>query len=203
MRRRLLLAATAAALAPFPGHTRPRAEVGAPAPDFAVADTGGRIVRLADLAGRTVVLEWTNPECPFAGKHYASGNMQALQAATLAAGGAWFTVISYPPGAVGYVEPLEAEMVAEARRSRATATLLDPRTELAGLYGALATPHIFLIDRTGRLVYQGGVDSIASTKIEDIERATPYLRNALAALAEGRPIDPPVTRPYGCPVKVV
>jgi hypothetical protein len=203
MRRRLLLAATAAALAPSPGQTRTRAAIGAPAPDFAMADTAGHFVRLADLAGRLLVLEWTNPECPFAGKHYASGNMQALQAATLAAGGAWFTVISYPPGAVGYVEPLEAEAMAESRRSRATAILLDPSTALAERYGALATPHIFLIDREGRLVYHGAVDSIASTRIEDIERATPYLRNALAAVAEGRPIDPPVTRPYGCPVKVV
>lgn len=203
MRRRLLLAASAAALTPRSLHARARAEVGLRAPDFTAADTTGRLVRLADLAGRLVVLEWTNPECPFAGKHYASGNMQALQATTVAAGGAWFSVISYPPGAMGYVEPLEAEAVAEGRRSRATATLLDPSTKLAGLYGALATPHIFLIDRAGRLVYHGGVDSIASTKVEDIERATPYLRNALAALAEGRPIDPPVTRPYGCPVKVV
>lgn len=203
MKRRLLLAASAAALAPLPALSRARPEIGATAPGFTATDTAGRTVRLADLAGRIVVLEWTNPECPFAGKHYSSGNMQSLQAATLAAGGVWYSIISYPPGAMGYVEPLEAEMVADARGSRASATLLDPTTALAGLYGALATPHVFLIDAKGRLAYHGGIDSIASTRVEDIERATPYLRNALAAVAEGRAVDPPVTRPYGCPVKAV
>ncbi len=119
MKRRLVLAATAAALAPPAALSRTRAEIGVAAPGFTATDTNGRAVRLADLAGRIVVLEWTNPECPFAGKHYGSGNMQSLQAVTLAAGGAWYSIISYPPGAMGYVEPLEAEMVADTRRSRA------------------------------------------------------------------------------------
>ena len=82
-------------------------------------------------------------------------------------------------------------------------SLLDSRTEVASLYGALATPHIFIVDRNGRLAYQGGIDSIASTKVDDIPRAVPYVRNALDALAAGRAVEPTVTRPYGCPIKVV
>jgi len=158
-------------------------------------DTAGKAIRLQDIVGRVVVLEWSNLECPFAGKHYASGNMQGLQEITRAGGGLWYTVLSVPPGALGHVDALEAEVLIERRQSRANATLLDLRTEMAGLYGALTTPHVFIIDREGRLAYQGGVDSIASTKVGDISRAVPYVRRALDALATGGPIDPAVTRP--------
>jgi hypothetical protein len=203
MRRRSLIAAAPALLLATPAFARTRPDIGASAPSFSATDTAGRTIRLQDNAGRLVVLEWSNPECPFAGKHYDSGNMQRLQEAARSAGGAWYTILSLPPGSFGHVDALEAEAMIERRRSRATATLLDPKTELASLYGALATPHIFIIDRGGRLAYQGGIDSIASTKVDDIARAVPHVRNALDAVAAGRAADPSVTRPYGCPIKVV
>lgn len=194
------VAVTSVASVALQARTRP--DIGALAPSFTAPDTFGRPIRLQDNAGRLIVLEWSNPDCPFAGKHYESGNMQQLQDAVRSRG-AWFTVLSLPPGSYGHVDALEAEAMVERRRSRATATLLDSSTEIAGLYGALATPHIFIVDPAGRLAYQGGIDSIASTKVEDIPRAVPYVRNALDALAEGRAVDPAVTRPYGCPVKIV
>jgi peroxiredoxin len=201
-RRSLVLAASALFFAKT-SNARTRPDIGARAPSFVATDSTGDIVRLQDSAGRVVVLEWTNPECPFAGKHYVSGNMQRLQETTRSGGGLWYTVLSLPPGSFGHVDALEAEALIERRQSRANATLLDPRTEVASLYGALTTPHVFIIDREGQLAYQGGVDSIASTKVEDISRAVPYVRRALDALATGGPIDPSVTRPYGCPVPII
>src|SRR5262245_9583793 len=147
MRRRSLIAAAPALILATSSSARTRPDIGASAPSFTATDTAGRTVRLQDNAGKLVVLEWSNPECPFAGKHYDSGNMQQLQEITRSSGGAWFTVLSLPPGSFGHVDALEAEALVERRRSRATATLLDSRTEVAGLYGALATPHIFIVDR--------------------------------------------------------
>ena len=203
MRRRSFIAAAPAFVLVPSADARTRPDIGALAPSFTAPDTLGQPVRLQDNAGRLVVLEWSNPDCPFAGKHYDSGNMQHLQDSVRSRGGVWYTVLSLPPGSYGHVDALEAEAMAERRRSRATATLLDSSTEVARLYGALATPHIFIIDPAGRLAYQGGIDSIPSTKVADIPRAVPYVRNALDALAEGRAIEPSVTRPYGCPIKIV
>ena len=182
---------------------RGSAIIGEPAPDFDRSDINGQRVRLSALRGRIVVLEWSNPLCPFAGKHYTAGTMQALQAETRAHGGSWLTVFSDPPDVVGYVSDLEAEFVSEQRKSRASAILLDHDTRLARGFGARNTPHIFILDREGRLAYAGGMDSIASTKVEDIALAEPFARDALRAVIAGRAVDRPLTRPYGCPVKYV
>ena len=197
-RRALALAGLASALA-LPA--RAAATIGEPPQDFDRPDINGARVRLSALVGRVVVLEWSNPLCPFAGKHYAAGTMQALQQEAREAGGAWLTVFSDPPDAVGHVSELEAEFVAEQRKSRATAILLDHDTSLARSFGARNTPHIFIIDRSGRLAYAGGMDSIASTKIEDIAQAEPFARDALRAVVAGRAVERPLTRPYGCPIK--
>lgn len=199
-RRTLLLAGLAGVLAV---PARAAARIGEPAPDFDRPDINGQRVRLSALSGRIVVLEWSNPLCPFAGKHYAAGIMQALQDEARAGGGAWLTVFSDPPDVVGHVSDLEAEFVAEQRKSKATATLLDHDTKLARSFGARNTPHIFIIDREGRLAYAGGMDSIASTRIEDIAQAEPFARDALRAVIAGRAFERPLTRPYGCPVKYV
>lgn len=175
--------------------------IGELAPDFDRPDITGQRVRLSALAGRVVVLEWSNPLCPFAGKHYAASAMQTLQQETRDAGGAWLTVFSDPPDAVGHVSDLEAELVAEQRQSRATAILLDHDTTLARSFGARNTPHIFIVDRGGRLAYAGGMDSIASTRVEDIAQAEPFARDALRAVIAGRAVERPLTRAYGCPVK--
>jgi peroxiredoxin len=199
-RRALVLAGLAGAFAVPAGAA---AIIGEPAPDFDRPDINGQRVRLSALRGRVVALEWSNPLCPFAGKHYAAGSMQALQQEAREAGGAWLTVFSDPPDAVGHVSDLEAEFVAERRKSRATAILLDHDTSLARGFGARNTPHIFIVDRDGKLAYAGGMDSIASTKIEDIAQAEPFARDALRAVIAGRAVERPLTRPYGCPVKYV
>ena len=197
-RRALLLAGLAGTLA-APG--RAAVTIGEPPQDFDRPDITGARVRLSALIGRIVVLEWSNPLCPFAGKHYAAGAMQALQQETREAGGAWITVFSDPPDAVGHVSDLEAELVAEQRQSKATAILLDHDTTLARSFGARNTPHLFIVDRGGRLAYAGGMDSIASTRVEDIAQAEPFARDALRAVIAGQAVERPLTRPYGCPVK--
>ena len=179
------------------------AAIGETAPNFDLPDINGMRVRLAALRGRVVALEWSNPVCPFAGKHYVAGTMQALQRETRAVGGAWYTVFSDPPDVVGHVSDLEAEFVAEQRGSAASGNLLDHDTRLARLYGARNTPHIFIVDRAGKLAYAGGMDSIASTRVEDIAAAEPFARDALRAFIAGRAVERPLTRPYGCPVKYV
>lgn len=199
VRRTLLLAGLAGALA-APARA---SAIGDPAPDFDLPDINGVRVRLAALGGRIVALEWSNPLCPFAGKHYIAGTMQALQRETREAGGAWYTVFSDPPDTVGHISDLEAEFVAEQRKSAASGSLLDHDTKLARRYGARNTPHIFIVDRAGRLAYAGGMDSIASTRIEDIAAAKPFARDALRAVIAGRAVERPLTRPYGCPVKYV
>ncbi len=199
-RRTLLLAGLAGTIAP---RAHAAASIGEPAPDFDRIDINGARVRLSPLRGRIVVLEWSNPICPFAGKHYTAGGMQALQQEAREAGGDWFTVFSDPPDVVGHVTDIEAEFVAEQRKSKASAILLDHDTTLARSFGARNTPHIFIVGRDGRLAYAGGIDSIASTRIDDIAKAEPFARDALRAVIAGRAVERPLTRPYGCPVKYV
>lgn len=202
LRRRGILAAAIGSTALSAGlPVAQAADIGRPAPAFRQPDTAGKPVDTSGFPGRILVLEWTNPICPFAGKHYKSGNMQSLQQLVRDAGGAWYSVISHPLHTAGYVDELEAEQLAEDRQSRADGTLLDTSTSLARLYGARATPHLFIADRAGLLAYAGGMDSIASTKIDDIARAVPHARQALEAVIAGSPVPHPVTRPYGCPIK--
>lgn len=200
-RRALLLSGLAGMIA---GRAHASAAaIGEPAPDFDRTDINGARVRLSALRDRVVVLEWSNPICPFAGKHYAAGTMQALQDEARAHAATWLTVFSDPPDVVGHVTDLEAELVTEQRGSKASGVLLDHDTTLARSFGARNTPHIFIVDRDGRLAYAGGMDSIASTKVEDIARAEPFARDALRAVIAGRAVERPLTRPYGCPVKYV
>lgn len=188
----LLLPAAAALAAP---------EVGKPAPDFTATDTAGQTVRLADLRGRTVVLEWTNHDCPYVRKHYDAGNIQAQQREAAQHGVVWLSVISSAPGKQGHVTPAEADRLTATRNAAPAAVLLDPRGELGRAYGARTTPHLFVIDPSGVLRYMGGIDSIASTDRADIARARQYVPAALAELRAGRPVTDAVTRPYGCSVK--
>jgi len=178
-----------------------RPEVGLPAPDFTATDTAGDSHSLADFAGRTVVLEWTNHDCPFVIKHYGSGNMQALQTRYTDQGVVWLTVISSAPGKQGYVTAEQADELTETRGAAPTAVLLDPEGTFGRTFDARVTPHMYVIDPEGVLVYMGGIDSIRSADPADIPRATPYVVNALDALLAGEPIPDPVTQAYGCTVK--
>ena len=175
--------------------------VGAPAPAFSAVDSNGKTVSLAYYKGKHVVLEWTNDGCPFVKKHYGSGNMQSLQKEFTAQNVVWLSVISSAPGQQGYVDGAAANKLTAARGAAPTAVLLDPKGDLGRLYGAKTTPHLFVIDPTGKLEYAGGIDSIASPDPADIAGATPFLKVALTEALAGKPITSPVTKPYGCSVK--
>lgn len=177
------------------------AQTGVPAPDFTATDSKNKQHTLAGYRGKTVVLEWTNHECPYTVKHYATGNMQALQQSATDAGVIWLTVVSSRPGAQGYVEGLEADRLTEERKARPTAVLLDPKGGLGRLYGASTTPHMYVINPSGVLVYMGGIDDQPSANHATVKTARNYVREALDALAAGRPIAVASARPYGCTVK--
>lgn len=175
--------------------------VGEPAPGFEGVDTGGNVHRLADYRGKTVVLEWTNHDCPYVRKHYGAGNMQAQQREAAAQGVVWLSIISSAPGKQGHVSPEEAGELTRKRKAAPLAVILDSEGRIGRAYHARTTPHMFIIDATGVLVYMGGMDSISTASPDDIPQATQYVRVALQELAAGQPVSTPVTRPYGCSVK--
>ena len=175
-------------------------QVGVPAPDFTVVDSKGNSHSLKDFAGKNVVLEWTNHECPFVVKHY-SGNMQALQADITAQDVVWLSVISSAPGKQGHVSGAKADELTASRSAKPTAVVFDESGVVGKAYAAKTTPHMYVIDKAGVLQYMGGIDSIPSAKVDDIAKATPYFANAAKAVLAGKTPDPAVTKPYGCSVK--
>jgi len=176
-------------------------QIGRPAPEFTATDSRGKPLTLSQFRGKTVVLEWTNADCPYTHKHYASGNMQSIQGLAQKNGVVWLTVISSAPGKQGYVNGPAADALTQSRGAAPTAVLLDPSGTLGRLYGAKTTPHLFVIDKNGALQYMGGIDSIATADAGDIPQAEPYLKEAMLAVAQGTPVTHPVTKPYGCSVK--
>ena len=179
----------------------PAPKISEPAPAFNARDIAGKTVRLGDYAGKTVVLEWTNDACPFVGKHYNSGNMQALQQKYTATGVVWLTIASSAPGEEGYVTPAEAKADLARWRAAPTDFLLDPDGVVGRLYDARATPHMVVIDRAGRLVYMGAIDDKPSTGLADVKTAHNYVAAALDAVAAGQPVAVASTRAYGCSIK--
>ena len=177
------------------------AEVGQRAPEFSLPDATGTTRSLSDFTGKFVVLEWFNNECPFVRKHYDSGNMQRLQAAYTAKGVVWLTVASSALGKQGYMTPEQAQAVIQARNARQTALLLDPDGTVGQRYGAKTTPHLFIINPEGVLIYAGAIDSIASVDQADIDQAENYVRRALGEALTGQPVSVAETRSYGCSVK--
>ena len=177
------------------------ATVGQPAPDFSVTDTNGRTQALSALRGHFVVLEWFNPECPFVRKHYGSGNMQALQKEETAKSVVWLSVDSAAPGKQGHVTPEQANAFMHAQDGAPTAIVLDPAGTLGHRYGARTTPHLFVIDPKGALLYNGAIDDTPSTDPSDVATATNYVRQALTEATAGKPVSVPTSQPYGCSVK--
>jgi peroxiredoxin len=175
--------------------------IGQSAPDFTSTDSNGQTVHLSDFKGKEVVLEWTNDGCPFVGKWYRSGGMQALQDDAAAKGAVWLTIISSAPGEQGYIDGPKANEETQDRKATPAHVLLDPSGTVGRLYDAKTTPHIFVIKPDGTLAYMGGADSIASVRVEDIAKAEPYAREAIDAVAAGQPVTHAITRPYGCSVK--
>ena len=177
------------------------AKVGEAAPAFTIAATTGMDVSLADQRGKIVVLEWTNHDCPYVRKHYESGNMQSLQKEITAQGVVWLTLISSSPGTQGYVTAKQADELTMSRKASPTAVLLDPTGVVGKSYRATNTPHMYLIDKAGLLVYAGAIDDRPTTRRADIQGAHNYVRAALEDMTAGRAVQAPVTRAYGCTVK--
>jgi peroxiredoxin len=198
---RLPTLAAALALLALPAASRAQAAVGKAAPPFTLPDASGKARSLEEFEGRTVVLEWWNPECPFVGKHYGSGNMQRLQKEWTAKGVVWLTINSSGAGQQGHVDAAKASELMKARGGASTAVLLDPEGAVGRAYKAKTTPHLFVIDARGTLVYDGAIDDRPSTDQADVAGARSYVGEALAATLAGRPVPTPTTTPYGCGVK--
>lgn len=172
-----------------------------PAPDFTLKDSRGQDVSLSGFQGKYVILEWLNYDCPFVKKHYHSGNMQELQRIYTGKGAAWLSIISSAPGSEGYYEPADVNRLNEEKKASPTAILLDPAGTAGKLYGAQTTPHMFIIDPRGILIYQGAIDDIRSTNPDDIAGAQNYVSAALEEAMAGKPVRVPSTKSYGCSVK--
>jgi peroxiredoxin len=193
------LAAAAALVACGPSVASPI--VGQPAPAFTATDSNGRSHSLADFRGKTVVLEWFNPECPFVQKFYQPGAMQKLQADAAKSGVVWLTIHSGAPGTQGHLTPEQANAYIRANGVASAAYIPDPSGTIGRAYGARTTPHMFVIDPKGTLVYAGGIDDIQSANSSDIAKARNFVSLALADLRAGRPVETATSRPYGCSVK--
>lgn len=177
------------------------AEIGKSAPDFTLPDSNGKSHSLSDYEGKVVVLEWLNHGCPFVKKHYNSGNMQALQKAYAEKGVIWLSIISSAPGKQGYCTPEQANEITKEKNAAPAAVLLDPEGSVGKLYGAKTTPHMFIISKEGTLVYNGGIDDIRSTNVEDVAKAKNYVQTALDELLAGKEVTDKTSQPYGCSVK--
>jgi len=197
----LMTIAAAAFAVLFAGVAAAAPEVGKPAPAFSGTDSSGNTWSLESLQGKPVILEWTNDHCPYVVKHYDSGNMQALQREAAEAGYVWLSVISSAPGKQGNVSGEQANALTVSRDAAPAAVLIDSNGSIGKAFGARTTPHMFVIDEAGTLVYMGGIDDKPTTDQADVAGAENYVRLAMADRADGKPIQQPVTRPYGCSIK--
>ena len=175
--------------------------VGEAAPDFVGTDSNAKTHKLSDFRGKVVVLEWHNQGCPYTKKHYESGNMQKLQKEWTAKGVIWLTVISSAPGEQGYVTAEQENAYLKKTNSTPTAALLDPTGVIGHLYGAKTTPHMYVINPKGLLVYEGAIDDKPTADPADIAGATNWVQAGLKETTAGKQVSTPVTRPYGCSVK--
>ena len=199
-RRSLMLAGAATVVAPSSAFAA-SPDIGKPAPAFTAVDSNGKTWSLADLKGKVVVIETTNHDCPYVRKHYTAKNMQTQQREAAAKGVVWLTSASSATGEQGYVSADQANALTRSRDAAPTAVLLDPQSKIARAYGATVTPHMYIIDASGVLVYKGGIDSIPSTDIADIAKAKQYVRIGLDEVLAGKPVTDASTRPYGCSLK--
>lgn len=175
--------------------------VGKPAPDFKLADADGRAVSLSDYRGKTVVLEWHNPGCPFVKKHYDSGSMQKTQVAATKAGAVWLTINSGAPGKQGHLSGAQAKTMLAEAGAKPTAYLLDHSGAVGKAYDAKTTPHMYIIGKSGTLLYAGGIDDKPTPRPADIDGARNHVLAALAEIRSGKKVSVPTSRPYGCSVK--
>jgi peroxiredoxin len=177
------------------------AKIGAPAPAFQAVDADGKTRSLSEFAGKTVILEWTNHDCPYVRKHYNSATMQTLQKDMAKEGVVWLSVISSPPGEQGHVDGAGAKELSAKRNAAPAAVLLDPNSRVARAYGATVTPHMYVVDPRGTLAYMGAIDDKPSASAASLTGAKSYVRQAVAELKAGKPVSEASTRAYGCAVK--
>ncbi|MFC3092855.1 thioredoxin family protein [Alteromonas sediminis] len=177
------------------------AKVGSTAPNFTLKDSHGNTVTLSDFAGKHVVLEWTNHQCPYVVKHYGSDNMQSLQRDYTSQDVVWLSIISSAPGKQGHVSADKANALTSSRGAAPTHVLFDPEGTVGKQYAAKTTPHMYIIDPQGVLQYAGAIDSIKSTNPKDIPKAVNYVTAGMMALEKGLSPDPDLTIPYGCSIK--
>lgn len=198
MLRRTLLALSTLA---FAAGVSAAPSVGQSAPDFTLTDTAGKPVKLSDYRGKYVVLEWTNPGCPYVKKHYDSGNMPATQREAVAKGVVWLSINSTEKDSYDYLEPAQLASWMKERKGTPSAVLMDVEGTAGKAYGARTTPHMYIVNPQGQLVYAGGIDSIPSSNPEDIRKAVNYVKQGLGEALAGKPISQAATRPYGCSIK--
>ena len=190
-----------AALPGLPAMASAAPAIGQPAPGFTGTNTAGQPVSLNDYRGSVVVLEWTNNECPFVQRQYQSGNMQSLQKHAADEGVVWLTIISSAPGEQGFVDGQQADKLTADRGAAPRAVILDPSGDIGHSYAAKTTPHMYVIDRSGTLVYMGAIDDQPRITSTSPAEAHNYVRAALTAVADGKPVTTPVTQAYGCSIK--
>ena len=196
-----IITKTTLALALAAGTTLAAPEVGQPAPAFTLTDSNGQSHNLADFKGKFVVLEWLNHGCPFVKKHYDSNNMQKLQKEYTSKDVVWLSIVSSAPGKQGHMSPAETNQAKEEKGSAATAVLLDEDGTVGQLYGAKATPELYVINPEGNLIYAGAIDDKKSVDPADVEGAANHVKRALDEALAGQPVSTPKTEPYGCSVK--
>lgn len=197
-----LFAASALAIATFTGVAKAEPFPGNPAPAFTSATAAGETVSLSDFAGQTVILEWTNHDCPFVVKHYHHGTTMAdLQARAAGEGHVWLQIISSAPGTQGHVSPERALELNEVRGASPAHVILDESGDIGRAYEARTTPHMFIIDGDGVIRYAGAIDDQPSANPASLNGARNYVGQALDELAAGEPVSTPETQPYGCSVK--
>ena len=177
------------------------ADVGAGAPMFTAKDAKGATVSLAELRGKVVVLEWLNFDCPFVKKHYGSGNMQKLQTDYTSKGVVWLTISSSAEGKEGYLEPSKLGELAATKGNKATHVIADGDGKIGKAYAAKTTPHMFIVDKEGKLVYDGAIDSKPTPDAADVATADKFFANALDAVLAGKQVVNAKNQPYGCGVK--
>src|ERR1700736_265180 len=200
MKTKLLLTALTALVA-IPLYAADVPPVGSGAPNFSLPDSKGKTHELSNYKGKYVVLEWFNPDCPFVKKHYGSGNMQKLQEEFTAKGVVWLSIDSSAPGLEGNLTAEQAEKKIAEWKTKQTALVLDPDGKAGRTYGAKNTPHMFVINPQGKIVYEGAIDSKATPNPSDIASSTNYVKVALEESLAGKTVSNANTKPYGCSVK--
>jgi|TARA_B110000438_G_scaffold303752_1_gene367005 peroxiredoxin len=178
-------------------------QVNQTAPNFILTDSWGKEINLSSFKDRVVILEWTNHECPFVKKHYSTRNMQGTQEVANEERVVWFSIISSAPGTQGHVSGKEANVLTVKRGASPSNVLLDPEGDVGRMYGAKTTPHMYIIDQTGILKYQGAIDDAGGRGFasKDLAKATNFIKKALEEMKTDVPISSNTTKPYGCSIK--